>query len=232
MTNYILQPNESILYRGDVNLEKRNTSAELILTNLNLVFVITIRKFFTKNQIEVETHSIKEIKFYNNIPQIKQKNSHVEIFLTSDEITVSFSSIFEAGKFVNAALHLLTGKTMAERSANKVKGAVGLVDNTLGINTIGTVKNVLENGIAHSLLGGFGKKVPSLKGETTVSKAVGIVKDLLEPQTSQGSPSNSIPVSAPTDEQVKALKQMKELVDAGILTQEEFDAKKKQLLNL
>ena len=33
-------------------------------------------------------------------------------------------------------------------------------------------------------------------------------------------------------ETVEALKQLKDLLDAGILTQEEFDAKKKQLLGL
>ena len=34
------------------------------------------------------------------------------------------------------------------------------------------------------------------------------------------------------DEQIDALKKLKELVDAGILTQEEFDAKKKQIMGL
>ena len=34
------------------------------------------------------------------------------------------------------------------------------------------------------------------------------------------------------DEQIETLKKLKELVDIGILTQEEFDAKKKQLLGL
>lgn len=233
MTNYKLQPNESVLYQGNVSLEKRNGSAELILTNLNLVFVITIKKFLAKSQIEVETHPIEEIKFYNNIPQIKQKNTHVEIFLTCDEIAVSFESIFEAGKFVNTALRLLTGKTMAERGADKVKGAVGLVDDTLGINTIGTVKNVLENGIAGSLLGGLGKKAASTtKGKTATREVVGITNDLLETKALQEPLPSSTSVSTPTDEQLETLKKLKELVDAGVLTQEEFDAKKKQLLGL
>ncbi len=34
------------------------------------------------------------------------------------------------------------------------------------------------------------------------------------------------------DEQIDALKKLKELVDAGILSQEEFDIKKKQIMNL
>lgn len=34
------------------------------------------------------------------------------------------------------------------------------------------------------------------------------------------------------DEQIEALKKLKELMDAGILTQEEFDAKKKEVMGL
>ena len=34
------------------------------------------------------------------------------------------------------------------------------------------------------------------------------------------------------DEQINAIKKIKELLDMGILTQEEFDAKKKQILGI
>ena len=231
MTNYALQPNETVLYQGNVSLEKRNGTVEMILTNLNLVFVITTRKFLAKSQVDVETYPIEEIKIYNNTPQIKQKNSRVEIFLTCGEIVANFDSMFEAGKFVNSALRLLTGKTMAERSADKFKGAVGLVDDTLGINTVGTVKNVLENGIAGTLLGGFGKKsAPVVKHASTAREVVGIAKELMgtTAPTQEALPTPS----APTDEQLETLKKLKELVDMGVLTQEEFEAKKKQLLGL
>ena len=231
MTNYALQPNEIILYQGNVSIEKRNGTVEMILTNLNLVLIITVRKFLAKAQVDVETYPIQEIKIYNNEPQIKQKNARVEIFLTSGEIAANFDSMFEAGKFVNSALRLLTGKTMAERSADKFKGAVGLVDDTLGINTVGTVKNVLENGIAGTLLGGFGKKAtPVAKHASTAREVVGLAKELMGTPTQEAIPaSTSTTVS---DEQMETLKKLKELVDIGVLTQEEFDAKKKQLLGL
>lgn len=45
-------------------------------------------------------------------------------------------------------------------------------------------------------------------------------------------PAPSSPSSAPVHSTAEELKLYKELLDAGILTQEEFDAKKKQLLNL
>lgn len=233
MTNYTLQQNETVLYQGNVSLENRNGTVEMILTNLNLVFVITTRKFLAKSQVDVETYPVEEIKIYNNTPQIKQKNSHVEIFLTCGEIVANFDSMFEAGKFVNSALRLLTGKSMAERSADKFKGAVGLVDDTLGINTVGTVKNVLENGIAGTLLGGFGKKsVPVAKHTSTAREVVGIAKELMGTTSSAQEELPASTPSAPTDEQLETLKKLKELVDMGVLTQEEFEAKKKQLLGL
>ena len=231
MTNYALQPNETILYQGNVSIEKRNGTVEMILTNLNLVLIITVRKFLAKAQVDVETYPIQEIKIYNNEPQIKQKNARVEIFLTCGEIVANFDSMFEAGKFVNSALRLLTGKTMAERSADKFKGAVGLVDDTLGINTVGTVKNVLENGIAGTLLGGFGKKsAPVAKHASTAREVVGIAKELMGTPTQEAIPASTS--TAVSDEQMETLKKLKELVDMGVLTQEEFDAKKKQLLGL
>ena len=233
MTNYNLQQNETILYQGNVSLEKRAGTVEMMLTNINLVFVITTRKFLSKSQVDVETYPIDEIKIYNNVPQIKQKNSRVEIYLTCGEIVANFESMFEASKFANAALRLITGKTMAERSADKFKGAVNLVDDTLGINTVETVKNVLENGITGTLMGGFGKKSPPVtKRTSTAREVVGIAKELMGATTPAQEALPASTSSAPTDEQLETLKKMKELVDMGVLTQEEFDAKKKQLLGL
>lgn len=36
----------------------------------------------------------------------------------------------------------------------------------------------------------------------------------------------------PLDEQIEAVKQLKELLDEGVLSQEEFDAKKKEIMGL
>jgi len=229
MANYTLQPNEVVLYQGNVHLEKRSGTVELTLTNLCLAFVITTKKLFSKGQIDVETYPIEEIKFYNNVPQIKQKDSRVEVFLSCGEVVVIFESMFEARKFVNAAMHLLTGKTMAQRGADRVKGAVGLVDDTLGISTVGVVKNALENGIAGSIIGGFGKK--SSSPTSAVKEVVGLAKDLMGGKAMPETPP-AITTSVSYDGELETLKKLKELVDAGVLTQEEFDAKKKQLLGL
>lgn len=53
-------------------------------------------------------------------------------------------------------------------------------------------------------------------------------------QQAQAAPVNQVPVAQPDDtaDQVTELQQLAQLKDQGILTQEEFDAKKKQILGL
>ena len=48
----------------------------------------------------------------------------------------------------------------------------------------------------------------------------------------QGQPAKSSAREMSTDEKIETLKKLKELVDMGILTQDEFDLKKKELLGL
>ena len=48
----------------------------------------------------------------------------------------------------------------------------------------------------------------------------------------QGQPASTPSTSMSFDEQIETLKKLKELVDLGVLTQEEFDAKKKEIMGL
>ena len=109
-----------------------------------------------------------------------------------------------------------------------------MVDDTLGINTVETVKGVLENGIAGTFLGGFKKKNPPATNITNTKAS--IVKDVVDvaKEVVQQTRSNETDkkVQLTYDEQFEALSKMKSLLDAGILTQEEFDAKKKEILGL
>ena len=50
MENYNLGPNEVVLYKGDVKLKDTSGSTELILTNINLVFINKIKKLFSKEE--------------------------------------------------------------------------------------------------------------------------------------------------------------------------------------
>jgi hypothetical protein len=57
----------------------------------------------------------------------------------------------------------------------------------------------------------------------------------LNPLTAAPSPSAPLPAPTPApslDEQIEAVKKLKELADAGILTPDEFETKKKQVMGL
>lgn len=241
MDNYNLQPNEVIVFKGNCQLSKTdekilnsmidNSSIDLILTNLNLVFINKSKKMFSKEKIDVEIYPTSEIKIYNDAPQINQKNNIVEIFFSDSEKSIVFTTSHEARKFVGKALELLTGKNLSNRVSDKIKGSINLVDDTLGIKTVDTVKNVVENGVVGSIFGSLGKKVSPKSNKTAnVLEIVNAAKDVIsQPSKSQV---ESKEKDASLDEQIKMIKKFKELLDAGVITQEEFENKKKQLLNL
>ena len=45
-----------------------------------------------------------------------------------------------------------------QRSTNKIKDAINVVDDVLGMDTRETIKGVMENGVVNSLLKGIKKK--------------------------------------------------------------------------
>jgi hypothetical protein len=244
MEDYVMQENEVELYRNSVGLRSiRNSDIPmkelhlgnhtLILTNVNVVLITKIKKMFKPEEVYITTDAVSNIKMYEGIPQVKQEDDEVKIFFTDQEMTVSFDTKSEARKFVAAAYELLTGQKATERGATKVKGAIGLVDSTLGIDTVGAVKGVMENGVVGSLFSGINKKKANNTSNVagTVTDIVGAAKDMFGKK-----PTNA--VEAPKqpemtiDEQIEAVKKLKDLLDAGILSQEEFDAKKKQIMKL
>lgn len=101
---------------------------------------------------------LETVKFYNNAAQIKQKNDTVEVQTTDKNIALVFSGMLEARKFTGKIVDAVTGTTLAKRSSDKIKDAFGMVDDTLGLDTRGTIKGILENGVKGTLLNGIGKK--------------------------------------------------------------------------
>lgn len=63
--------------------------------------------------------------------------------------------MFKANKFVTKVVNTITGTTTTERGADKIKGAINAVDDVLGIDTRDTLKGVIENGIAGTLIKGI-----------------------------------------------------------------------------
>ena len=244
MEHYQLQSDETVLYKGNVVkvdkckkesfMESFSVSpiTELILTNKNIVLTTRTKKMFAKEQFNVEIFSLADIKIYENMPQIKQNKISVEIYLIYGEIYLNFYSTLEAVKFYQGVIQVLTGKSLATRGAEKVKGGIKLVDDTLGINTVDTVKGVLENGLAGTFFSGLRRSKPVSSNSdslSTVKEVAGIAKDAIKETRSNNADKKE---QLTYEEQIEILSKMKALLDAGILTQEEFDAKKKEILGL
>ena len=113
---------------------------------------------FKKERELVEIVALDTVKTYNDAAQIKQKGDTVEVQTVSANIALTFSGMLEARKFAGKMVDAVTGTTLAQRSSEKIKGAFGMVDDTLGLDTRGAIKGILENGVKGTILNGIGKK--------------------------------------------------------------------------
>lgn len=157
MGNYELHADEVILYEGSANCTVGKGSLKLTLTSQKLIF--EREKGIFKKELElVDVVSHEEIKVYNGVAQVKQKASTVDIQSISKNITITFNGMLEAKKFAGKLIDTVTGTTIAKRSSEKIKGAFDMIDDTLGVDTRGTVKGFLENGVKGTILNGIGKK--------------------------------------------------------------------------
>lgn len=157
MANYELQPEEVVLYEGAVTCKAYKGNLLTTLTSQKIVFEKE-KGLFKKERELVDIVPLEIVKFYNNAAQIKQKGSEVEVQTVEKNFTIVFSGILEARKFAGKIVDAVTGTTLAKRSSNKIKDAFTMVDDTLGLDTRGTIKGVLEKGIKGTILNGIGKK--------------------------------------------------------------------------
>ena len=146
MKNYELCSDEVVLYKGDVKAVDSKDEMQLILTNLNIVFITTHKKMFGKEEVVVDDYPVEEIKIYNGVPQLKPNGNIVEIYLLNDDKEVVFPTKSEIRKFINEATNLLTNKTRMERCVEKVKKTIELVKDTIGEENINAVKKVTKDG--------------------------------------------------------------------------------------
>lgn len=233
MLCYKLESDEVALFESDVSLKENKDKNVILITNHNIVIETTKKKMFKKPEFSLQVYPTSDIKLYNDQPQIKQKSNDVFVSLINKELQLTFESMFLARKFVTKAVESVTGKTVSARGVGKIKSAIGLVDDTLGIDTIGTISGVMENGVVKSILGG----TKSRQNAESVSNNSGIIEtvaDVVEIATGKDvpklNPNNKCEMSY--DEKIDAVKKLKGLLDMGAITQEEFDAKKKDLLGL
>lgn len=129
----------------------------MTLTSQKIIFERE-KGLFKKERELVDIIMLENVKIYNDTAQIKQKISEVEIQTVEKNLTLEFSGMLEARKFTGKIVDAVTGTTFAKRGSNKIKDAFSMVDDTLGLDTRGTIKGVLENGVKGTILNGIGKK--------------------------------------------------------------------------
>lgn len=219
MKEYQLQPTEVILYENEnVHIQGRKGHSTLILTNLYIVLETTIKKLFRKSYTTTECFDINTVKTYNDTPQIKQKGFDVTVSLTNTELRFTFDAKGKAHKFTATALELLTGKNAFFRAIDKAKQTVSKVDNALGIDTIGVATTAVKTAVNIATPAGKFKKTKAV-----LKIANGAI------QTKE---TKKITETPSQNNNLETLKQLKSLLDEGVITQDEFDIKKKELLNL
>ena len=157
MANYELQPEEVVLYEGAVTCKAYKGNLMMTLTSKKVLFEKE-KGLFRKERELIDIIPLESVKFYNDAAQIKQKGAEVEVQAIEKNLTIVFSGMIEARKFTGKIIDAVTGTTLSKRSSNKIKGAFTMVDDTLGLDTRGTIKGVLEQGVKGTILNGIGKK--------------------------------------------------------------------------
>lgn len=157
MANFELLADEVVLYEGTVTSKNYKGSLQLTLTSAKIV-IEQDKGVFKKVRELVDIVELAAVKTYNDAAQIKQHGSDVEVQTTAGNLVFTFSGLFEARKFTGKAIDAVTGTTLAKRVSDKTKGAFEMVDETLGLDTRGTIKGVLEQGVKGVIFNGIGKK--------------------------------------------------------------------------
>ena len=152
MENYELESDEVILFKDVVTHNKIKGRLQLTLTSRKIILEKE-KGIVKKEKILMDIINLEDIKIYNEKVQVKQKGPEVTIQTIKDNIIITFDGMFKANKFIGKIVDTVTGTTFTKRSTEKIKG-----DDVLGIDTRGTIKGVVENGIASTLLKGLKKK--------------------------------------------------------------------------
>ena len=157
MGNYKLLVDEVVLYEGVVTSKNYKGTLQLTLTSQKIIFEKE-KGLFKKERELIDVFSLDSVKVYNNAAQVKQKGDTVEIQTIEKNVSVEFSSMLDARKFTGKIVDAVTGTSIIRRGSDKIKDASRLVDDTLGLDTRGTIKGILENGVKGTIINGLGKK--------------------------------------------------------------------------
>lgn len=240
MENYKLAEDEVCLCETDAYDEQAKQNCDILLTNKYLLLTYSKQRLFRPTEYRTTRYSVNDVKYFNGEPQVKIKKRVVEVYFKNSEVKLNFDSKWfgTENALYNAFIKFLSGKNLAERGADKFKGAIKLVDDTLGIDTLGAARSAVENTTGVSLTSQSNNSsigVSSSGNGTIVGGKIGLIAQALDIAKSiipnkkekAGTVEDNKSLS---NDKIETLKKLKELVDMGILTQEEFETKKKELI--
>ena len=230
MEHYTLQPDESMIYRNDIQIvyDGKKQKCTLLLTDKFFVFIIKIKKFLIKEDVIVESFAVDTLKIYKDSPNVIRKGDVVELYFIGGERSVVFPDKGEAKKFVAKTMELITQKSKLIRGIEKTKKVVSEVGDSLGIDkeTATCVAQNVAQGVARAGIKAIFKKKSNDKKQVETTETVKLPTGIFHRKETK-----QLPPLSP-EEQVAAIEKFKQLLDNGVITQEEFDAKKKDLLGL
>lgn len=198
MKQYKLQENEVILFRDQISIlidgkTPCKTETEILLTNLNLVFINKKKQVFKKDVFETEVYALETVKVYNEAPYIIRTNLIVEVYLLACEKFIKFTDKKKAKTFHDAAMKAVSGNSKFVRAIKKVKKEINDTEEALDVDITGTAKVVLDITstvvIGTADLPGAGKKIKTLG---MIAKAV---KDRKEKKESKEIPTPLVEAS-------------------------------------
>ena len=227
MEHYELQIDEVVLYHGDVILlldgkkAKESTfkkvETELILTNHNFVFITKTKKILKKESLDTEIFAKDTVKFYKESPHILKKGKKVEIYFKGGEKFIEFPDKKQAKLFGDTALRLVSGYSKFVRGVKKTQKEIKETGDALDVDITGVAKSAV--GLATEMAIGA-----PMAGKGAVNK-ISLFAKIAKKRSDEKKA-----LASPSEKRLEKLKQLKEMLDEGAITQEEFDRLKKECL--
>jgi hypothetical protein len=248
-----LASDEVVLYAGSISKyssvwRRRRTYSLLdavkhrvMLTNLRLVFEMEVHRPLGAPVYEYESFYFDTIKTRDGRPYTKATGVVVDVYAADETVSITFNGKLAQMRFRRELDSAATGVAVSARRAETVRSAVGTVDDALGIDTMGTVRDVVTGSVVGTVAQGIGGVIGSALagavGTERVQEAFddgkGLVKSALGlDRKEKAGAADSSAIDPAFDEKIEAVKKLKELLDMGVLTQAEVDMKKAELLGL
>ncbi len=155
--NYTLDNDEVILFEGDVGYNRNICKDYLTLTSKKMIFEKQKGIFGNKKEL-IEIIDLNDIKIHNDEVQCLAKGLEINIQTIHKNIKIKFSGLINPQKVCTLIKNEVTGTNSLSRGSNKVNSVLNTVDETLGLDTRGVAKGIIENGIKGTLINGIKRK--------------------------------------------------------------------------